>query len=64
MDGKQVQTPALLAAVVRNFLGSRLERELLSQAFDLAWREPVAKQGEPDRGAVVGLDRSAQRKGA
>jgi hypothetical protein len=64
MDGKPVQAPALLAGVVRNFLGSRLERELLAQAFALAWGEPVTMEDERERGAAANLDRAAQRKGA
>lgn len=64
MDGTKVQAPALLAAVVRNFLGSRLEGELLAQAFGLAWREPLTLESERERGAATDLDRAAQRKGA
>lgn len=36
MEGTQVKASARLAVVVRNFLGSRLERELLARAFALA----------------------------
>lgn len=64
MEVRQVHAPALLAAVVRNFLGSRLERELLAQAFALAWREPVTMEGERERAVATGLDRAAHGKGA
>jgi len=42
MEGTRVKTPARLAVVVRSFLGSRLERELLTQVFGLAARGPAA----------------------
>lgn len=64
MEGTKMQAPARLACVVRDFLGSRLERELLGHAFALAWREPVATEREPDCSAATGLDRAPQRKGA
>jgi hypothetical protein len=35
MDGVSGQVPAVLAQVVRSFAGSRVERELLAQAFAL-----------------------------
>ena len=46
MEGTRMKAPARLAVVVRSFLGSRLERELLTQAFTLASRGPAAIGGE------------------
>jgi len=37
MDDRIPHGSQLLANVVRDFVGSRLERQLLAQAFELAW---------------------------
>jgi hypothetical protein len=37
MDDHNSRGSQLLANVVRDFVGSRLERQLLAQAFELAW---------------------------
>jgi hypothetical protein len=42
MEGRPSSVPASLACVVRSFLGSRLERELLARAFALACGESTA----------------------
>lgn len=44
MEGRRERVPAVLARVVRSFAGSRLERELLAQAFALV--RPVAPARE------------------
>ena len=36
MEDRRVKASARLAVVVRNFMGSRVERELLARAFVLA----------------------------
>lgn len=64
MEGRQVKVSARLAIVVRSFLGSRLERELLARAFALA------AGGAPARGDAALAEGSAavppavSRKGA
>jgi hypothetical protein len=68
MEGTRMKVPAQLAAVVRSFLASRLERELLAQAFELASRGPAtigrqAQQEEP-RELLAGHHPSVRRKGA
>jgi len=37
MDDRIPHGSQVLANVVRDFVGSRLERQLLAQAFELAW---------------------------
>jgi len=37
MDDRIPQNSKLLASVVRDFVSSRLERQLLAQAIELAW---------------------------
>ena len=44
MEGTSVHVPAVLARVERSFAGSRLERELLAQAFALIRPVPPARQ--------------------
>ena len=53
-----VAVPAL-ATVVRQFAGSRVERQLLARAFDWAWQaggraaSPLATSGQVSRGSLV-----------
>ena len=68
MEGSRVRLPAVLARVVRSFAGSRVERELLAQAFTLV--RPVTRAGElirqvPPRGVRTRSRRlSSDEKGA
>jgi hypothetical protein len=68
MEGRRVKAPARLAVVVRSFLGSRLERELLTQAFALASRGPSTLRGEAQeeepRPSSAGTHLPLRRKGA
>ena len=43
----------VLAKVVRDFAGSRIEKQLVAQAVDIAWRVGVSRGG--DATAVVGV---------
>jgi hypothetical protein len=68
MEGTRLKTPARLAVVVRSFLGSRLEGELLAQAFALASQGPAtiggeAQQDEP-RESIAAALLPLRRKGA
>ena len=53
-----VAVPAL-ATVVRQFAGSRVERQLLAKAFDWAWQTggragpPLATSGQVSRGSLA-----------
>ncbi len=42
MEDHLWKRPSQLAVVVRDFVPSRLERQLLAQAFDLAWNRAQA----------------------
>jgi hypothetical protein len=68
MDDSQLsRRPRLLAAVVRKFAGSRLERQLLARAFDLAWRVSPASNSATDRDRVpvtLGRDSRSEKEGA
>ena len=52
MEGSRVCVPAVLARVVRSFAGSRLERELLAQAFALIRPARRARVSGPVPGAA------------
>lgn len=52
MEGTQARAPALLARVERSFAGSRVSRELLSRAFALVWRAPLALGGGVGEGVA------------
>ena len=67
MDGRPLRVPASLASVVRTFLGSRLERELLARAFALACSESTSVEDEDRREddlARGGASLAVSRKGA
>jgi hypothetical protein len=67
MEGTSVRVPAVLARVVRSFAGSRLERELLAQAFALIGPVPKAHEAAGSVAAGTVRDRSplsaSNRKG-
>lgn len=59
MDDRIPRGSQVLANVVRDFVGSRLERQLLAQAFELAWHGsqttvPSDSAGEMSSSSVVG----------
>jgi hypothetical protein len=67
MEGRQLRVPASVACVVRTFLGSRLERELLARAFALACGESTEGDGGDRRDDDLARGRSrlaVLRKGA
>ena len=67
MEGRQLRVPASLACVVRSFLGSRLERELLARAFALACGEGNTAEGGDHGEDDLARGRArltVQRKGA
>ena len=51
----------VLAKVVRDFAGSRIEKQLVAQAVDIAWRVAVSRRG--DATAVVGVRREGVSSG-
>lgn len=60
MEGSRVRVPAVLARVVRSFAGSRVERELLAQAFALV--RPLARAGELTRQVAPRVVRNRPRR--
>ena len=68
MEGTRVKMPAQLAVIVRSFLATRLERELLAQAFELASRGPatMGREAQPpeSHAPLAGDSLSLRRKGA
>jgi hypothetical protein len=67
MEGRPSSVPASLASIVRSFLGSRLERELLARAFALACGETTGVDDGNHREGDLARDvgrLAVQRKGA
>lgn len=58
MEDRSQQASTAPAAIVRDFQPSRLERQLLVQAFELAWRcRPEARLHARRGGATPARDR-------
>ena len=52
MDDRIPHGSQVLANVVRDFVGSRLERQLLAQAFELAWHGSQATVASDGASAI------------
>jgi len=57
MEDHFPRSASQLAAIVRDFSPSRLERQLLAQAFDLAWNRSLAVDAARNCGSVNANDR-------
>jgi hypothetical protein len=51
----------VLAKVVRDFAGSRIEKQIVAQAVDIAWQVAVSRRGNAS--AVVGVGREGVPSG-
>ena len=47
-----------LAKVVRDFAGSRIERQIVAQAIEIAWQVAASRDGSGARGLMIEKERA------